>query len=319
LRSRPQNYRSPWWLPGGHLQTIAAALAPAPRIRWRRERWQAPDGDFVDLDWAEPAARSAGPLVALFHGLEGSSASHYARSLAAQAMARGWRCVVPHFRGCSGELNRLPRAYHSGDSAEIGWILARLGAERAPGGDLHAVGVSLGGNALLKYLGEQGENARAARAVAVSAPLDLAAAGRALDRGLSRQIYTRMFLKTLKRKSFAKLARHPGLFDAARLARARTFWEFDDTVTAPLHGFLGADDYWARASSGPWLARIRIPVLVLNARNDPFLPAPALERIRGRDIPANVTLEFPQAGGHAGFPGRRQWLARRALEFLASA
>jgi predicted alpha/beta-fold hydrolase len=312
LRGRPGSYSAPWWLPGGHLQTIAAALAPAPRIRWRRERWQAPDGDFVDLDWAEPGERGAGPLVALFHGLEGSSASHYARTLAAQALARGWRCVVPHFRGCSGELNRLPRAYHSGDSAEIGWILARLGAS-------YAAGVSLGGNALLKYLGEQGEAARVRRAVAISAPLDLAAAGRALDRGLSRQIYTRMFLKTLKRKSFAKLARHPGLFDAARLGRARTFWEFDDTVTAPLHGFLGADDYWARSSSGPWLARIRIPVLVLNARNDPFLPAPALERIRGRDIPANVTLEFPQTGGHAGFPGRRQWLARRALEFLASA
>jgi hypothetical protein len=312
LRGRPGSYSAPWWLPGGHLQTIAAALAPAPRIRWRRERWQAPDGDFVDLDWAEPGERVAGPLVALFHGLEGSSASHYARALAARARAQGWRCVVPHFRGCSGELNRLPRAYHSGDSAEIGWILARLGAT-------YAAGVSLGGNALLKYLGEQGEAARVQRAVAISAPLDLAAAGRALDRGLSRQIYTRMFLKTLKRKSFAKLARHPGLFDAARLGRARTFWEFDDTVTAPLHGFLGADDYWARSSSGPWLARIRIPVLVLNARNDPFLPAPALDGIGGRDIPANVTLEFPQTGGHAGFPGRRQWLARRALEFLASA
>jgi hypothetical protein len=312
LSGRPQSYRAPWWLPGGHLQTIAAALAPAPRIAWRRERWEAPDGDFVDLDWAEPGERGAGPLVALFHGLEGSSASPYARALAAQAMARGWRCVVPHFRGCSGELNRLPRAYHSGDSAEIAWILERLKVG-------YVVGVSLGGNALLKYLGEHGESARVGRAVAVSAPLDLAAAGRALDRGLSRRLYTRMFLKTLKRKSLAKLARHPGLFDAARLARARTFWEFDDTVTAPLHGFAGADDYWARSSSGPWLARIRVPVLVLNARNDPFLPAPALDHIRGRDIPANVTLEFPQTGGHAGFPGRGRWLARRAIEFLASA
>jgi hypothetical protein len=311
LSGRPGSYRAPWWLPGGHLQTIAAALAPAPRIAWRRERWEAPDGDFVDLDWAEPGERGAGPLVALFHGLEGSSASPYARALAAQAMARGWRCVVPHFRGCSGELNRLPRAYHSGDSAEIAWILERLKVG-------YVVGVSLGGNALLKYLGEQGESARVGRAVAVSAPLDLAAAGRALDRGLSRQLYTRMFLRSLKRKSLAKLARHPGLFDAARLARARTFWEFDDTVTAPLHGFGGADDYWARSSSGPWLARIRVPVLVLNARNDPFLPAPALDALRGRDIPSNVTLEFPQTGGHAGFPGRGAWLARRAFEFLAS-
>ena len=312
MNARPGDYRAPWWLPGGHLQTIAAALAPAPRVAWRRERWETPDGDFVDLDWAESAHGDGGPLVALFHGLEGSSSSHYARSLAAAAIAAGWRCVVPHFRGCSGELNRLPRAYHSGDSAEIGWILERLGTA-------YAIGVSLGGNALLKYLGEQGAGARIARAVAVSAPLDLAAAGRALDRGLSREVYTRMFLKTLKRKSFAKLARHPGLFDAPRLRRARTLWEFDDTVTAPLHGFLGADDYWARASSAPWLARIRVPALVLNARNDPFLPAPALDAIRGRDIPSNVTLEFPQTGGHAGFPGRGHWLARRILEFLGPA
>jgi len=305
------NYRAPWWLPGGHLQTIAAALAPAPRIAWRRERWETPDDDFIDLDWAEGAHRESGPLVALFHGLEGSSASHYARSFAAQALAAGWRCVVPHFRGCSGELNRLPRAYHSGDSVEIGWILERLGAG-------YAAGISLGGNALLKYLGEQGPDARVTRAVAVSAPLDLAAAGGALDRGLSRRIYTSRFLKTLKKKSFAKLARHPGLFDAPRLRRACSFWEFDDTVTAPLHGFLGADDYWARSSSGPWLAGIRVPTLVLNARNDPFMPESALQGIsqRLRDIPCGVTLEFPDGGGHAGFPGRGQWMARRALEFL---
>jgi uncharacterized protein len=326
LKARPEKYRAPWWLPGGHLQTIAAAFAPAPRIPWRRERWETPDGDFVDLDWAEPGEKAAsGPLLALFHGLEGSSSSHYARALAAQALAAGWRCVVPHFRGCSGELNRLPRAYHSGDSAEIRWILERLQSACAPGGVhyarggvVHAVGISLGGNALLKYLGEQGTAARIGRAVAVSAPLDLAAAGRALDRGLSRAIYTRMFLKTLKKKSIAKLDRHPGLFDAARLRRARTFWEYDDTFTAPVHGFLGADDYWMRSSSAPWLARIRVPALVLNARNDPFLPAQALDAVRGRDIPSNVTLEFPHTGGHAGFPGRNRWLARRVFQFLFS-
>jgi len=306
------SYRAPWWLPGGHLQTIAAALAPAPRIAWRRERWDTPDGDFIDLDWAEHAGNRDGPLVALFHGLEGSSASPYARAIAARALEAGWRCVVPHFRGCSGELNRLPRAYHSGDSAEVAWILRRLQAS-------YAVGISLGGNALLKYLGEAGTQAGVRRAVAVSAPLNLAAAGRALDRGLSRRLYTRMFLKTLKKKSLAKLRRHPGLFDAARVRRAGTFWEFDDTVTAPLHGFLGADDYWARSSSAPFLGGIRIPALVLNARNDPFLPGPALDAVAGmrRDIPANVTLEFPSAGGHVGFPGGR-WLARRVYAFLSA-
>ncbi len=304
------SYEAPWWLPGGHLQTIAAALAPAPRIAWRRERWDTPDGDFIDLDWA---GNGDGPLLALFHGLEGSSASQYARHVAAEALAAGWRCVVPHFRGCSGELNRLPRAYHSGDSAELDWILRRLGAR-------HAVGVSLGGNALLKLLGEAGEGAPLRRAVAVSAPLDLAAAGRALDRGLARAVYTRMFLRTLKAKTRRKLERRQIAVDARRLARARTFWEFDDTVTAPLHGFLGADDYWARSSSGPWIERIRVPTLVINARNDPFMPAAALDAVaaRLRDIPSPVTLEFPRAGGHVGFPGRNRWLARRIFGFLTT-
>ncbi|MEK6244159.1 MAG: alpha/beta fold hydrolase [Pseudomonadota bacterium] len=303
------SYKAPWWLPGGHLQTIAAALAPAPRIPWRRERWDTPDGDFIDLDWAGRVANPAGPLLALFHGLEGSSASPYARAIAAQALAMGWRCVVPHFRGCSGELNRLPRAYHSGDSAEIDWILRRLDAR-------HAVGISLGGNALLKLLGEKGADINLHKAVAISAPLDLAAAGRSLDRGLSREIYTRIFLRTLKKKTFQKLARQRIAIDAKRLARARTFWEFDDTVTAPLHGFLGADDYWQRSSSASWLGRIRVPTLVLNARNDPFMPETALDAIG--EVPPNVVLEFPRSGGHAGFPGRDRWLARRVLDFLCA-
>jgi predicted alpha/beta-fold hydrolase len=304
-------YAAPWWLPGGHLQTILPALLRAPRVQFRRERWETPDGDFIDLDWAGPASGGA-PLLALFHGLEGSSASHYACAIAAEALARGWRCVVPHFRGCSGELNRLPRAYHSGDSAEIAWILERLRAR-------FAAGVSLGGNALLKHLGEAGEAAGVARAAAVSAPLDLAAAGRTLDRGLCRVLYTRLFLGTLRRKSVEKHDRYPGAFDIGRARAATTLWEFDDAVTAPLHGFAGADDYWARSSSGPWLAGIRVPALVLNAQNDPFMPAAILEALQSRrDIPAHVTLEFPRTGGHAGFPGRGRWLARRVLDFLAA-
>jgi len=305
LKPEAGSYEAPWWLPGGHLQTIFAALAPAPGVLYRRERWETPDGDFIDLDWAG----TKGPLIALFHGLEGSSASPYARAIAARALAMGWRCVVPHFRGCSGELNRLPRAYHSGDSAEIRWILRRLDAR-------HAVGISLGANALLKLLGEQGAESGLQKAVAISAPLDLAAAGRSLDTGLSREIYTRIFLKTLKKKTFAKLRQKTISIDALRLKNARTFWEFDDTVTAPLHGFLGADDYWARSSSGPWLGRIRVPTLVLNARNDPFMPEAALEAIG--EVPPNVVLEFPRSGGHAGFPGRDRWLARRVLDFLSA-
>lgn len=302
-------YRAPWWLPGGHLQTLYAALGPAPRVTWRRERWDTPDGDFIDLDWA---AGGAGPLLVLFHGLEGGSSSHYARRIAAHAQARGWRTVVPHFRGCSGAANRLARAYHSGDSAELDWILRRLRPDCA-------AGVSLGGNVLLKWLGEQGDGAAQVvrRAVAVSAPVDLAASGAALERGLNRSLYARHFLVTLRAKAAGMIARHGLTIDARRVARTRTLHEFDDLVTAPLHGFRDADDYWTRASSAPWLERIRVPTLLLNALNDPFLPRAALERATRR-IGAQVVLEFPASGGHAGFPGRGRWLARRLLEFCAT-
>lgn len=300
-------YRAPWWLPGGHLQTVYAVLAPAPRVSWRRERWEAPDGDFIELDWAD----GTGPLLALFHGLEGGSSSHYARSLAARALERGWRCVVPHFRGCSGELNRRPRAYHSGDTEELDWILRRLRPD-------YAAGVSLGGNVLLKWLGERGADAAQVlrRAAAISAPLDLAAAGRALDRGINRRLYTRVFLSSLKAKVAAKIRLRHVALDEQRLARTRTLREFDDLYTAPLHGFRDADDYWKRASSAPWLEHIRVPTLVLNARNDPFLPRAALESA-ARKVSSDVVLEFPATGGHAGFPGRGQWLARRVLDFLS--
>jgi predicted alpha/beta-fold hydrolase len=314
-RQIDSSYRAPWWLASGHAQTLVAALLPPPRLALVRERWETPDGDFVDVDFAGPE-RAARTLV-LFHGLEGGSQSHYARAIAANAAARGWRAALPHFRGCSGEPNRLARAYHSGDSEELHWVLGRLHAAR---GALHAVGVSLGGNVLLKWLGERGHAARSLvrRAVAVSAPLDLAAAGRALDRGFNRHLYTRVFLASMKRKSLAKLRHHPGLFDARRVAAARTLHEFDDLVTAPLHGFRDADEYWSRASSAPWLAAIRVPTLVLNALNDPFLPAGALVAAT-RSASSDVALEFPATGGHVGFPARRDWLARRILEFLEQA
>jgi uncharacterized protein len=244
----------------------------------------------------------------LFHGLEGCSDSHYARSLAAHAGERGWRVALPHFRGCSGEPNRKPRAYHSGDTEELDWILKKIGPAAA-------IGVSLGGNALLKWLGERGEEAKALvqRAATVSAPIDIAAAGRALDRGWNRLLYTRHFLATLKPKSLAKLERFPGLYDAGKVRAARCFRDFDDVVTAPLHGFRGVDHYWSAASSAPWLERIRVPTLVLNARNDPFLPEHALLAATRKAAPC-VVLEFPRTGGHAGFHHR--WLASRVLGFL---
>jgi len=327
-------YRAPWWLPGGHVQTIyAALLARRARVIYRRERWETPDGDFIDLDWiAEPSAASGQPsvisrqpsldeqpLVVLFHGLEGSSRSPYALALMAELQKRGLRGVTVHFRGCSGEPNRLSRAYHSGDAQEIDWILRRLRAQHGSA-PLYAAGVSLGGNALLKWLGDSGADASRVidRAAAVSAPLDLMAAGDALGRGFSL-LYARNFLRTLKARSIAKLVRYPGLYDAARVRASRTLREFDDLVTAPLHGFRDTDDYWTRASSKPALRHITVPTLVLNARNDPFLPAPALPG--PGDVSATVTLEQPATGGHVGFvsgafPGRLEWLPRRLLAFL---
>jgi uncharacterized protein len=291
----------------GHLQTIGAALLRPPRVAFARERWESPDGDFIDVDFAGDA--DAAQQLVLLHGLEGCSDSHYARALAPRFIAAGWRVAIPHWRGCSGELNRTPRAYHSGDSEELDWLLARF---MRP---VDALGISLGGNVLLKWLGERGDSAagRVRRAAAVSAPIDLAAAADALDRGVNRLLYTRMFLGTLRAKSLAKLARFPGLFDAARLRSARTFREFDGLVTAPLHGFRDAEHYWRVSSSGPWLERVRVPTLLVNARNDPFLPEHALVAAARKAAPC-VLLEFPRSGGHVGFPGR--WLAHRLIEFF---
>jgi predicted alpha/beta-fold hydrolase len=295
----PATLRAPLWLPGGNLQTIWPVLCshPPPSVPWRRERWDTPDGDFVDVDFVDAAA--AAPLLVLLHGLEGSSQSHYARAFAHWAHAHGWRFAVPHWRGCSGEINRAPRAYHSGDYEEVHWLLTRLRATAAA--PLRVVGVSLGGNALLRWAGESGQGAAAqVHALAsVSAPLDLAAGGQAIGRGFNRLVYTRLFLQTMKPKALAKLVQHPGLFPRERLLAARTLYEFDNVFTAPLHGFKDTDDYWARASAKPHLARIRVPTLALNARNDPFVPAASLPRDGG----THVTLWQPAHGGHAGFPG----------------
>lgn len=317
------SYRAPGWLPGGHAQTIYPLLIRPDPLPYHRERWETPDGDFIDLDWTDaPAARQprdSRPLLILFHGLEGSSSSYYAITLMGAAAAIGWSGVVVNFRGCSGESNRLPRAYHSGDSDEIDWILRRLRA-LFPLRPRYAVGVSLGGNALLKWLGEReaGTSDYLQAAAAVSAPLDLTACGHHLARGFNR-VYTRHFLHTLKRNAAAKLGRHPGIFDERRMAAASNLYEFDDVVTAPLHGFKGAEDYWRRASSKPWLTGIRLPTLVLNARNDPFLPAQALPT--PSQVAASVQLEFPRQGGHVGFvtgslPGQLDWLPQRIFNYF---
>jgi predicted alpha/beta-fold hydrolase len=314
-----QAYCAPWWLPTGHLQTLyaASALNIAP-TSYRRERWATPDGDFIDLDWAGEQAHS--PLLVLFHGLEGSSRSHYARSLLAAAAQRGWQGVVVHFRGCSGEINALPRAYFAGDSQEIHWVLERIKI-RYSGDPTYAVGISLGGNALLKWLGEQGAQAEAIvdAAAAVSVPMDLQATGASLDCGLNRQLYVRFFLQSLKRKALNKLALYPGLYDREAVLKAHTLRRFDDLVTAPLHGFRDTDDYWDQSSSKPLLTRVSVPTLLLNARNDPFMPAWALPH--ESEVSSHVLRDFPLQGGHVGFvsppfPGNFEWFNARILRFL---
>lgn len=300
-------YRAPAWLPGGNLQTIWAATRstrfPGEPPRFTRERWATPDGDFIDVDHLVGTPADAAHHLVLFHGLEGSTDSQYAQAFAHVARERGWAYSVPHFRGCSGELNHAPRAYHSGDFEEIGWILQRL-RQRSPA-PLLAVGISLGGNALMRWAQEAGDSAAATAAsvASVCSPIDLAAAGRAIDSGFNWLVYSRMFLATMKPKALAKWQQHPGLFDRDQLAAARTLFEFDNVFTAPLHGFKDTQDYWARASAKPHLARIRIPALVLNARNDPFVPAASLPQ--QQDVGRFVTLWQPAQGGHVGFPAGR--------------
>ena len=265
--------------------------------------------------------RSAPPLLIIFHGLEGSSASHYAEAFAAVAQTRGWACAVPHFRGCSGQINLAPRAYHSGDFEEIDWMLRRF--RQAHVGPLLAVGISLGGNALMRWAAESGAAARevVAAVASVCSPLDLAASGDAIGRGFNRQVYTRMFLQSMKPKALQKLVQHPGLFDREALLAARTLYDFDNVFTAPLHGFKNTDDYWQRASAKPHLRRIALPALALNARNDPFVPAASLPA--AQDVSEQVTLWQPGTGGHVGFPsapfpGHVRAMPEAVVAFLAA-
>jgi len=319
-------YESPWWLQGAHAQTIYPPLfARRPLLAYQRERWDStpngkPDGDFIDVDRVASTAGSlASPMLVVFHGLEGSSQSIYALNLMAAAEARGWRGVVPHFRGCSGEINRLPRAYHSGDAPEIDWILRRVKAE-APAQPVYVVAISLGGNASLKWLGEQGSAAASIvdAVVAVSAPLDLMASGAALGQGFNK-VYSRMFLRTMKKSALKKLELHPGIFNRDVVIAAQSLRQFDNEVTAPLHGYRDTDDYWTRASAKPGLANVQIPTLLINAQNDPFLPASALPK--KADVSQHVTLDFPLYGGHVGFlsapfPGYTSWMPQRAFHFF---
>lgn len=315
-------YTAPSWLPGGNAQTLYPYFnKPAQLFTYRRERWELDDGDFIDVDWVDGSTDA--PLVIFFHGLEGGSSSHYILSIINDIKNYNWRSAVIHFRGCSGIPNRLSRAYHAGDSIEIDWMLQRIiNQTQAVSAiqPIYIIGVSLGGNALLKWLGEKGEHAKeiVAGVATVSVPLDLAAAGSALDTGFN-QVYTRHFLDTLKDKAFDKLAQFPGLFDAKALKKCSSIYDFDNLVTAPLHGFKNTDEYWRLSSSKQWLGHIKVPTLVINARNDPFMSSSALPS--RYEVSSAVTLEFPPEGGHAGFmqgpfPGKLNWLPKKILSFF---
>ena len=314
------------WLPGGHVQTLwgaklarthAGRLAPLTR-----QRWTTPDGDWIDVDIQSAGSESSRHLV-LFHGLEGSSQSHYATAFRGWAQRAQVHLWLPHFRGCSGEDNDLPRAYHSGDHQEIDWILGQV-VQHAKGAKVHAAGVSLGGNALMLWAGLQGQRAaEKVHAVAsISSPLDLMGSGLALGQGLNRWLYTPMFLKTMKAKAQRKARRFDQSFDVQRALAAKDLYQFDDAFTAPLHGFADVRDYWSRASAKPHLKEISVPALVLNAQNDPFVPAWSLPN--KQDVSSKVTLWQPGRGGHVGFvqghfPGQVWGLAQDVGKWLLQA
>ena len=307
-------YRPAWWLPGGHLQTLWGKFGRRRvHVPTDRELLRASDGDDIELHHL--AGAPGAPHVVLLHGLEGSRTSHYVGGMLAQARRRGWGATLLVFRGCSGAPNHARRFYHSGETTDLAHVVEALMGRSSPAAWFIA-GVSLGGNVLLKWLGEGSESARKMKAAAaVSVPFDLEAGARKISQGFSR-IYDWSFLRSLRRKARAKLTRYPDLFDDEKLARARNVFEFDDAVTAPVHGFASATDYYTRSSSLGFLGRIATPTLLLSATNDPFLPPSVLDRVRETArLNPSLTLEFVGSGGHVGFVGgAAPWRARYYAE-----
>lgn len=311
------NFKPAWWLPGPHLQTLFPVLARRRlELSTQAERLELPDGDFLDLNWALDAPEQA-PIVLVLHGLEGSLRSHYAAGLLQSLNHAGLRAVLMHFRGCSGEPNRLPRSYHSGETADLEYVLTLL-RQREANTPLAAVGFSLGGNVLLKWLGEAGAQSGLQAAVAVSVPFSLAIAADRLDRGVSR-LYQAYLLHRLRRSVRAKQAHMTLPIQMDSLPQLDSFRRFDNAVTAPLHGFAGVDDYYARASSKAFLSQIVCPTLILQAQDDPFMTPEILPH--ATELSPAVCLELSRTGGHVGFIGGRlgrpeYWLEQRIPTFL---
>lgn len=318
------DFKAPLWQVGGHLQTIIPSLFPqVAKQTYVRERWELADGDFVDVDWTESPvpvdSAQHKPVLVLFHGLEGSSQSHYARVMMAAAKQRGWLGVVVHFRGCSGEPNRLPRVYYAGDAAEINTFISII-HQKLPDHPIYAAGVSLGGNALLKWLGQYSEEARrlVKAAAAISAPIALKETAHSLDQGLNYWLYSKHFVASMKPKALQMAARFPDYLDAKRIQDVSTVQEMDDAVTSVLFGAKNADEYYDINASKPWLSAIQTQTLILNAKNDPFVPFATLPS--ASEVSTTVHLDYQAEGGHAGFYGHSDqvspWLAARIFQFF---
>ncbi|HET7232222.1 MAG TPA: alpha/beta fold hydrolase [Longimicrobium sp.] len=324
VRFTPRPFHPAWWLPGAHAQTVGGRyLRPHTGVRYRRERVDTPDGDFLDLDWAavpgRPEPAEGAPYVVVIHGLEGSADSAYVKETCRGLWDRGIRTVAMNFRGCGGEPNRLPRFYHAGDTGDVAFVLELLAA-RYPGVALGGVGFSLGANVLLKYLGERGDASRVRAAAAISIPFDLGAGADKLADSFTGRLYTSVFIRSLRQKYLAKRQTIGDACDEPRVLASKTFREFDDAATARLHGFRDVDDYYGSSSSGQFLPRIRVPTLLVHAADDPFVPEDAIPRDAIRANPALTAAIVPH-GGHVGFiagqPGRPAfWAEAEAARFL---
>ena len=317
------SFKPAWWLKHAHLQTIFAKyLSPRKKQRTVAELFALPDGDELELNWMQPSKEAANaPMVVILHGLAGNIHSHYIQGILAQCRALHWPAVLMHFRGCNGVANRLPRAYHSGDTADLAYLIAQIQL-RYPGRELAAVGFSLGGNVLLKWLGEQEGDARqvVSSAVSVSAPVDLLAGANSLAKGFNR-VYTRMFLGSLIPKSIEKIKRFPELGNVDAVASCKDFFDFDNRVTAPWHGFRDAEHYYAVSSAKPLLKNIAVPTLMIHAKNDPFMNGQHLPT--AGEVSGQVSCLFTEHGGHVGFANGRSlrlgldWLPKQCDAFFA--
>lgn len=308
------DFRPAWWLPGAHAQTLGAQARRGPRLALEWEEFTLPDGDFLELGWTGPAD---GPIAVLIHGLGGSYQSPHIRGLAAAMARAGWRVCLFHFRGCALRPNRSLTTYHNGWTADLDEVFRALAA-RYPARRRAAIGISLGGNALLKLLGEQGEAVPLHGAAAISVALELRPCVDRLNSGFSR-FYQAVLLRRLKRRLAERRALISARLDWGRIVAARRFPTFDDAFTAPVHGFRDAEDYYARASSRPQLHAVRVPTLILVSADDPFLAAEALPR--AADLSPAIRAEVSQAGGHVGFvsgPPHKPiyWLEPRIVRWL---